>query len=188
MKDIYIKTLAGWRDWLKQNHDKSSGVWLIFYKKLSERTSLEYDASVEEALCFGWIDSIIKKLDEERYVRKFTPRKPDSRWSELNRSRVEKLMAQGLMTGSGIALVEKAKKKGLWEDSGRPKISFDIPEEFENALVKNKKAKKFFDQLAPSYRNRFIGWITMAKRQETRDKRVSEAIALLEQGKKLGLK
>jgi uncharacterized protein YdeI (YjbR/CyaY-like superfamily) len=97
-------------------------------------------------------------------------------------------MAQGLMTGSGIALVEKAKKKGLWEDSGRPKISFDIPEEFENALVKNKKAKKFFDQLAPSYRNRFIGWITMAKRQETRDKRVSEAIALLEQGKKLGLK
>lgn len=188
MDKIYIKTRDEWRKWLEQNHDKCSGVWLMFYKKHNDKPSIEYEASVEEALCFGWIDSIIKKLDDERYVRKFTPRKRSSQWSELNKSRVEKLMARGCMKGPGIALVEEAKNTGLWENSGRPKISFEIPLELERALLKNKKAKTFFDQLAPSYRKRFAGWINAAKQQETRDKRVSEAVVLLGQGKKLGLK
>ena len=188
MNEIYIKTRAEWRNWLEKNHDKNNGIWLIFYRKESGKPALEYDASVEEALCFGWIDSIIKKLDDERYVRKFTPRKPDSKWSELNKDRVKKLIAQGLMTGPGIALVEEAKKTGLWEKSDRPEISFEMPIELEIALKKNKKAKAFFEQLAPSYRKRFTGWISSAKLQETRDKRVNEAVALLEQGKKLGLK
>ena len=188
MEKIYIKTRYEWRNWLERNHDKSSGIWLVFYRKKYGKPVIECDESVEEALCFGWIDSIIKKLDEERYVRKFTPRKPDSQWSELNKQRVKKLMSKGLMTGPGIALVEEARKAGLWEKSGRPEISFEIPEELERALAKNKKAKIFFNQLSLSYRKRFIGWISTAKRQETRDKRVSEAIILLEQGKKLGLK
>ena len=188
MKEIYIKTRAEWRAWLEKNHDKSKGIWLVFYKKHSGKPSLEYDASVEEALCFGWIDSIIKKLDDDRYVRKFTPRKPDSQWSELNRKRVKKLMTQGLMAYPGIELVKAAKETGLWGQSKRPNISFEIPEELKSALAKNKKAKIFFNQLAPSYRKQFIGWISMAKRQETREKRVGEAIILLEQGKKLGLK
>ena len=188
MKEIYIKTRDEWRKWLEKNHVRSSGVWLIFYRKESGKPALEYDASVEEALCFGWIDSIIKKLDDERYVRKFTPRKPDSRWSELNKSRVEKLMKQGLMTGPGIAMVEEAKIAGSWEASGRPDISLEVPPELERAMVKNKKAKACFDQLAPSYRKQYIWWISTAKRQETREKRLSEAIILLEQGKKLGLK
>lgn len=188
MKEIYLKTRSEWRNWLEKNHDKSAGVWLIFYKKHSGAHSLEYNASVEEALCFGWIDSIIKKVDDERYVRKFTPRKPDSRWSELNRGRVEKLMKQGLMTGPGIASVKEARENGQWKGAARPVISFEIPEELERALAKNKKARAFFDQLAPSYRKRFTGWISMAKRNETRDRRVRESIALLEKGKKLGLK
>lgn len=188
MKEIYIKTRVEWRNWLEQNHDKSNGVWLIFYRKNSGKPVLEYDEAVEEALCFGWIDSIIKKINNERYVRKFTPRKSNSQWSELNKKRVTKLIRKGLMTGPGIALVKEAKERGLWEKSDRPDISFEVPEELERALAKNKKAKIFFNQLAPSYRKRFTGWISAAKRQETRDKRVSEAIVLLEQGKKLGLK
>lgn len=188
MKEIYIKNRSEWRNWLEKNHDRSKGVWLIFYKKHTGKPAIEYDASVEEALCFGWIDSIIKKLDDERFVRKFTPRNPDSQWSELNKKRVKKLMSQGLMTEPGITRVKEAKETGLWKESARPEISFEIPEELEKALAKNKKAKAFFDQLAPSYRKQFIVWISMAKRQETRDKRLSEAMILLEQGKKLGLK
>lgn len=188
MKQVYIKTRAEWRNWLTQNHDKNSGIWLVFYKKHSNNLTLEYDAAVEEALCFGWIDSIIKKLDDEKYVRKFTPRRPFSRWSELNKKRVKKLMRQGLMRKSGIGRVTEAKEAGLWKESDRPKISFEIPKELEIALAKNNKARIFFDQLAPTYQKQFIGWISMAKRQETKNRRVGESIALLDQGKKLGLK
>lgn len=143
---------------------------------------------VEEALCFGWIDSIIKKLDNKSYARKITPRKSNSRWSELNKKRFKQLIKQGLMTESGLARVVEAKESGLWEKSDRPNIPFEVPNELKTALAKNKKAQTFFDQLAPTYRKQFIAWIYVAKRQETKDRRVMESIALLEQGKKLGLK
>lgn len=188
MKQVYAKSRTEWRNWLNQNHGKSTGIWLVFYKKHTGKPTLEYDAAVEEALCFGWIDSIIKKLDGERYVRKFTPRKSDSRWSELNKKRVKKLMRQGLMRESGVAKVTEAKESGLWEESDRPQIPSEIPKELESALAKNKKAKVFFDQLALTYQKQFIGWISVAKRQETKYCRVGESIALLEQGKKLGLR
>ncbi len=188
MKRVYVKNRSEWRNWLSQNHDKSSGIWLVFYKKHTGKSTLEYEEAVEEALCFGWIDSIIKKADEEKYLRKLTPRKADSRWSELNKKRIAKLTKQGHMTESGIAKVEEAKKSGLWDQPDRPQISLDIPRELESALAKNIKAKKFFDQLAPSYQKQFIGWIAAAKRRETRERRLRESIALLEQGEKLGMK
>lgn len=188
MKQLYVKTRAEWRKWLTRNFDKESGVWLVFYKKQTNKPALEYDEAVEEALCFGWIDSIIKKLDEEKYARKITPRKPDSQWSELNKKRAEKMIKQGLMTEPGLEKIKEAKKRGLWQKTNRPQISFELPEELERALAKNKKARAFFDQLAPTYRKHFIGWIATAKREETSKKRVKEAITLLEQGKKLGLK
>ena len=190
MKEVYAKSRDQWRKWLGRNHDKSSGVWLIFYKKDSGKATVEYDAAVEEALCFGWIDSIIKKVDDERYKRKFTPRRTGSRWSELNKKRVGKLIKQGRMTEAGLLRVEKAKESGRWCEPGRPEISFDIPAELEAGLAKNKnkKARAFFERLAPTYRRQFIGWISVAKRQDTRDRRVKEAIASLERGKKLGLK
>ena len=188
MKELYFKTSDDWRKWLKSNHDKENEVWLIFFKKEIGKPSIGYESAVEEALCFGWIDSIIKKLDDERYVRKFTPRRSNSRWSDSNKKRVGKLMRQGLMTKSGAAKVTEAKKSGLWEQSGQPEISFEIPGEFESALAKSKKAKIFFDQLALTYQKQFIGWISVAKRQETKIRRIGESIALLEQCKKLGLK
>lgn len=188
MKEVYAKTRAEWRKWLAQNHDKESGIWLVFYKKHTGISTLEYDAAVEEALCFGWIDSIIRRLDEERYARKLTPRRPGSRWSDLNKKRVANLLRQGRMTESGLAKIEEAKKSGLWRKPDRPQVSFEIPRELKRALTANGEAKAVFTQLAPTYQKQFIGWIAVAKRQETRDRRVKESIILLEQGKKLGLK
>jgi uncharacterized protein YdeI (YjbR/CyaY-like superfamily) len=188
MKKLYVKNREEWRSWLSQHHEKSNGIWLVFYKKHTGKPTLEYDEAVEEALCFGWIDSLIKKVDDETYVRKITPRKADSRWSELNKKRITKLKKQGLMTEAGIGKVNEAKASGLWNKPDRPQMSLDIPKELESALAKNRKAKKFFDKLAPSYQRQFIGWIKVAKRQETKDRRVRESITLLEQGEKLGVR
>jgi uncharacterized protein YdeI (YjbR/CyaY-like superfamily) len=187
MKPLYLETRAQWREWLEKNHDKSNGIWLLLFKKHTGKPSLEYDAIVEEALCFGWIDSLIKKLDEERYCRKVTPRTESSPWSELNKKRAELLIEQGLMRKPGMAKIHSAKESGLWEKSPRPHVSA-IPEEFAYALEENPKAAAFFKGLAPSYKKQFIGWIGSARRSETRQKRVSEAIELLENGQKLGMK
>jgi uncharacterized protein YdeI (YjbR/CyaY-like superfamily) len=188
MKQVYVKTRKEWRDWLNQHHDKSNGIWLVFYKKHTGEATLEYDEAVEEALCFGWIDSIIKRIDDEKYLRKLTPRKTDSRWSELNKKRIMKLKKKGLLTEAGLMKIRKAKASGLWDKPDSPQIPSNIPRELESALAKNKKAKSFFDQLASSYQRRFIGWISAAKRQETRERRLRESITLLEQGQKLGMK
>ena len=189
MKQLSLETRDQWRKWLARHHRREDGVWLVFHKKATGKPTLDYDAVVEEALCFGWIDSIIKKLDEDTYARKITPRKPNSRWSASNKKRVEKLIKQGRMTGMGLELVEYARESGLWDKpAAPPKVSLKMPPELAEALAKNKKAKAFFDSLAPSFRKQFIGWINMAKRQDTRARRVAEAVTLLGQGQKLGLK
>ena len=189
MKTVYITTRSKWRDWLAKNHDKEeNGIWLVFYKKKTNKPTLEYEEAVEDALCFGWIDSIIKKIDESKYARKFTPRRAGSMWSELNKKRAEKMIKQGRMTNAGLVKIKSAKKTGIWDKDPRPKISLDIPDEFATALAKNKKAKENFDKLALTYRRHYIGWVADAKRAETKKRRIAESIALLEQGKKLGLK
>jgi len=188
LNQLYIKTRDEWRRWLCEHHQTEKELWLVFFKKETGKPSIEYDASVEEALCFGWVDSIIKKIDAEKYARKFTPRKSESPWSESNKTRVKKMIERGRMTESGLARVQEAKQNGLWFKSTRPNISFDIPEEFDNALQKNKKAQEFFEQLAPTYQKQYIGWIVVAKRPETKEKRIKESIALLNKGEKLGLK
>jgi uncharacterized protein YdeI (YjbR/CyaY-like superfamily) len=188
MEHLYVKTRKEWRDWLNRHHDKSDGIWLVLYKKHAGKPTLEYDEAVEEALCFGWIDSIIKNVDDEKYLRKLTLRKPDSRWSELNKKRVGKLLKHGLMTAAGNKRVLEAKASGLWNKADRLQISMEMPKKLERALAKNIKAKRFFDQLAPSYQKQFIGWIAVAKRQETKERRIRESVVLLEQGEKLGMK
>lgn len=188
MKQLYVTDRDEWRDWLSRHNATEAGVWLIFYKKETSRPTISYEDAVEEALCFGWIDSIIKKIDATRYARKFTPRKDNSKWSELNKKRADKMIKEGRMTDVGLAKTQTAKKTGLWEKDGRPRISFDIPPEFAQALAHNKKAKESFDKLASSYRKHYIGWIAVAKRPETKKRRIEESIALLEQGKRLGLK
>jgi len=189
MKQVHVSTRAQWRKWLAGNHDQApDGIWLVFYKKDTGRPSLEYDEAVEEALCFGWIDSIIKTIDADKYCRKFTCRKDNSKWSATNKKRVEKIIREGGMTQFGLAKVEAAKKAGNWEIDPRPVITMALPRELEEALGRNGKAKRFFERLAPTYQKHFIGWIVTAKRPETRAKRVGESIALLASGGKLGLK
>ena len=141
MEKLYFQNANDWRKWLEQNHHESSGIWLVFYKKESGKPTLDYDEAVEEALCFGWIDSIIKNVDEQQYLRKFTPRKVESKWSDLNKKRVEKMIKLGRMTKTGAAKIEVAKKSGRWDKPDRPVISIKMPKEFRLALGKNRKAK-----------------------------------------------
>ena len=189
MKTISAPSRSAWHDWLARHHDcEPRGVWLAFKKGDAAKSWLTYDESVEEALCFGWIDSIIKRVDDETCVRKFTPRKPGSLWSQSNKRRVARLIAKGLMTAHGQALVDEAKRSGTWDKDPRAGISFDMPPEFASALAGNETARAGFDRLAPGFRKHYLGWIGAAKRPETRARRVEEAIALLSAGRKLGLK
>jgi uncharacterized protein YdeI (YjbR/CyaY-like superfamily) len=177
-----------WRDWLAKNHADKDEVWLVYYKKHTGKPTLSYNDSVEEALCFGWIDGILKRVDDERYMHRFTPRKPGSNWSETNVKRVERLLEAGLMTESGFKCVEEAKLSGRWDAAAGPAVELSMPEELEKALAHQKMAAAFFETLAPSYRREFIAWIATAKRPETRKKRLQETVALLEQRKKLGMR
>lgn len=189
MKQLYVKNRAEWRDWLSKHHDTATEMWLIFNKKETGQPSIDYGASVEEALCFGWIDSLIKKIDDTKYVRKFTPRNDDSIWSESNKKRVEKMIAQGKMTDTGRAKIEAARKNGMWDKKiGRPTIPSEIPPEFAQALETHGTAKAFFYELSPTYQKQYITYISMAKRAETKERRIRESIEFLEKGEKLGLK
>lgn len=187
MKKLYVKNSGEWREWLKNNYDGESEVWLVFYKG-GKQPTIDYESAVEEALCYGWIDSIIKKIDDEKYVRKFTPRKDVSKWSESNKKRIARLIKSNRITTIGLAKVNRAKKNGCWYKSDIPDISSEILQEFQSALNKNGKAKETFKKLAPSYQKQFAGWISSAKQEATREKRIRESIELLEKGCKLGMK
>ena len=185
---LYVNNRKDWREWLEKNHATRKEIWLIYYKKHSSKSRIPYDDAVEEALCFGWIDSIIKKIDDEKYAQKFTPRKQNSLWSELNKKRVNQMMGQGKMTEAGLALIKVAKKNGRWNEVIHRGEFSEIPGELIIVLAKNKKARENFDALASSYKKQYIGWIMTAKKHETREKRLKEAIILLEKNQKLGMK
>jgi len=191
IEEAYFSNRDDWRAWLGKNHDSKKEVWLIYYKKQTGKPSIPYDDSVEEALCFGWVDSIIKKIDDEKFARKFTPRTSRSIWSETNKKRVDKMMKEGKLTKAGFARIREAKSSGEWfktPASARYKKKLMIPSYLKEALAVNEKASDNFDRLAESYRRNFVGWIDSAKKEETRGKRLAEAIQLLERNQKLGMK
>jgi uncharacterized protein YdeI (YjbR/CyaY-like superfamily) len=189
MKLVHVSTRDQWRRWLIKNHEKeNAGIWLAFYRKQTGRPSLDYEEAVEEALCFGWIDSLIKRIDDNKYCRKFTPRKDKSRWSSTNRRRVEKIIKEGRMTEFGLAKVEAAKRSANWQSDPRPMLNMHVPQELSEALARNPKAKDFFEKLPPSHRKHFIAWVVTAKRPETRARRVRQSLALLARGEELELK
>jgi len=185
---LYVTDRSAWREWLRENHGIRREIWLIYYKKHTGKPSIPYDDSVEEALCFGWIDSIIKKLDEERFARKFTPRKPKSSWSETNKERARKMMRNGKMTEVGLAKIREAKKSGEWSRTPPKRKELVIPPYMKAALARNEKAQENFYNLAKSYRRQYVGWISSAKREETRKRRLAEVIRLLEKNERLGMK
>jgi uncharacterized protein YdeI (YjbR/CyaY-like superfamily) len=188
MEQLYVKTSKEWREWLKKNHEVIDGVWLVFYKKESGKPTISYEDALDEALCYGWIDSIIKKIDEAKYVRKFTKRNDGSKWSEINKKKVEVLIKEKRMTKFGLCKIEVAKLNGRWYKKDRPEISDIAVGEFEQVLSKNKKAKGFFSTLTPSFQKQYRLWISAAKQTATKEKRIKESISLLEKGQKLGLK
>jgi uncharacterized protein YdeI (YjbR/CyaY-like superfamily) len=188
VEQLHLSSRNAWRAWLENNYATKKEIWLIYYKKHAGRPSIPYEDSVEEALCFGWIDGIIKRIDDERCGRKFIPRRNRSKWSESNKKRAEKMISEGRMTEAGMAMVNDAKKSGEWFKSNIVPKNLMIPAFIEDALTKNKKASENFSKLAESYRKLYVRWISSAKREETRLRRLEEAIDLLEQNKKLGLK
>lgn len=249
-KTLYVTSREEWRGWLSKHHESVAEVWLIFYKKHTDRPRISYDDAVEEALCFGWIDSIVKRIDEEKFAQKFTPRRDSSKWSALNKRRLRKLMRERRMTEAGLAKIDPSTrdevataapreedvelprfvKQALMEDAQawknfqsltparrrayvrlimdakkdetrerrlREAISLltqsqgdlgDVPRFVKRALMASGKAWENFQNLAPSYRRHYVGWIMHAKKDETRERRLREAVSLLEQNKKLGLK
>ena len=183
LKNLDVRTRTEWRAWLAENHAESAGVWLVFHKEHTGVAAISYDDSVCEALCFGWVDSLIKRLDEERYARKFTPRKPTSKWSDSNRKRWAELKKSGLLAAPGFAAAPTENSYGA-----PPEIPERLPAYIAKALKTNAKAWEFFQQLGARDRRYFMVWIHLAKRPETREKRIRESVKLLATGKKLGLK
>ena len=169
------KSRREWRAWLKKHHKTAQGVWLVYAKKRSGIPSLTWQEGVEEALCFGWIDSVRRPVDDTYFKQLYTPRKTRSTWSAINKASVERLIAAGLMTAAGLAVIELAKASGRWSALDHVE-SFVIPDDFAAALAKNKKAKAGFDSLSPFVRKQFLYRLNSAKRPETRAKRIAELI------------
>jgi len=191
LKSFYARDRKAWRKWLTENHVKSPGIWLIYYKVKSGKKRLEHNDAVEEALCFGWIDSTSRPLDEERYKQRFTPRKPNSGWSFLNKQRIKKMTAQGLMTAAGFEKIRVAKKNGSWERLDKiyaPAEQLQIPEDLSNAFSRNKKAKINFENFPVFARRQFLYWINSAKRDETRRARIRHSILMCSANRKPGIK
>ena len=186
MKTFLAQTTDQWRKWLDKHHASESEVWLVFHKKHTGVASIAYKDALDEALCVGWVDSLIKRLDDARYAIKFTPRKADSRWSTINRKRYAALKASGRLKPSGI----KRAPTDRTYDPRPPRFPMPatVPRYIQAALKKKPAAWRYFEGLAPSHRRRYVGWIESAKREDTRVRRLQEAIRLLSAGNPLGLK
>ncbi len=178
----YAKDRQAWRRWLDKNHAVSEGVWLIYYRKSSPKSRVEYADAVEDALCYGWIDSTFNPIDEEKFMQLFTPRKPKSGWSKLNKGRIERLINEGLMMPPGMDRIEAAKKNGTWEKLDHIE-SFTIPPELKKAFATNKKAKKFFETLGKTNKKYILYYVSGVKSEEKKAGRIAEIIAAANEGR-----
>jgi uncharacterized protein YdeI (YjbR/CyaY-like superfamily) len=185
---LYTSNREEWRSWLMKNHTREKEIWLVFFKKKSARPSIDYRDSVEEALCFGWIDGLKKGIDEQSYAYRFTPRKTRSKWSPLNIELANRMIKEGKMTEAGLAAFKRRKKYDEEIVTVRKSKTITLTPEIERALKANKTAWDNFNNLAPGYQKQYIGWIASAKKPETRKRRLSEVIIRLEENKKPGMK
>jgi uncharacterized protein YdeI (YjbR/CyaY-like superfamily) len=185
-----FKTRQAWRAWLSRNHAKAKGIWLAYYKKASGKTSVTYEEALQEALCYGWIDSTVGRIDADRYKQKYTPRKDHSVWSSSNKARVAKLIAEGLMAPPGLAKVEAAKHNGSWEslsDIDRLGKGTAIPADLLEALSRDARAREIFDKRPPSERKLWAYWVLSARRPETRARRIEETVKRILAGRRPGM-
>jgi uncharacterized protein YdeI (YjbR/CyaY-like superfamily) len=178
LKKFQPKSRAAWRAWLETHHAASPGIWLVFAKKHTGLPTLTYEDAVQEALCFGWIDSLVKSIDDRFHMQMFTPRKPKSAWSATNKARLTKLMKSGVMAPAGLAAVAAAKKSGTW-NSYADVDKLTIPPELQRAFDANPDAKKNWPSYTASAQRSFLHMVNGAKRPETREKRVRRVVDLV---------
>jgi uncharacterized protein YdeI (YjbR/CyaY-like superfamily) len=168
----HFKNRNDFRKWLEKNHDKQKELWILFYKVHTKKKSLRYAEAVEESLCFGWIDGIVKRIDDEKHAQRFTPRKSKSIWSKVNKERAEKMIEQGKMTEAGLAKIKEAKKSGWWNKAYSFEVENIMPLEMKKVLMSDKEAWTNFQKFGKSYQNTYIFYVNYAKREETKQKRI----------------
>ncbi len=183
IETFYPKNRQEWREWLRNNHDKKKSVWLIYYKKNSNTPTVSYSDAVDEALCFGWIDSKSKPVDKVKFMQFFSRRKEKSVWSKVNKQKIERLTREELMSESGFAIIEKAKQNGSWTILDEVEALI-IPADLEKEFQKRRKAKEYFLSLSRSDKRNILQWLVLAKRQETRAKRITEIVELADKNQK----
>lgn len=183
IETFYPKSRQEWREWLQENHTQKQSVWLIYYKKKSAIPTVMYSEAVDEALCLGWIDSKAKPLDNEKFMQFFSKRKANSVWSKVNKAKVERLIGEGLMTKAGFESIEIAQQNGSWTilDEAEALI---IPKDLDDEFQKRPKAKNYFLGLSRSDKRNILQWLVLAKREETRQKRIAEIVELADQNQK----
>ena len=179
---LYFTNREDWRKWLEKNYDIKKEIWLIYYKKNTNKPTIPYNGAVEEALCFGWIDNIVKSIDDEKYVQRYTPRNLKSIWSKNNINRVKKMIGEGKMTKAGLLKYEHGMKNNLIAPTAKEKIF--IAKDLKNMLKNEIKAEENFNNLAKSIKIMYVHWINSAKKDETRKRRIIKAINLLKENKK----
>ena len=183
IQTFYPKTKNDWRNWLQEHHQSKTGIWVILYKKNSGKPTISWSESVDEALCFGWIDSIKKSLDEERSIQFFSKRKPKSTWSKINKEKIKVLTENNLITKAGLESIEIAQQNGSWTILDEVE-NLTIPKDLEWALKNNSGAEENFYKLSKTKKKGMLQWLVLAKRPETREKRISEIAFLASQKQK----
>lgn len=183
LKEIYCSSRKLFRQWLLKNHTQTHSIWLIIYKKGAAKKSVSYPEAVEEALCFGWIDSRPNKIDADSYKIIFAPRKPKSVWSKVNKKKIDELIEAGLMHEAGQSKIEAAIKNGSWAALDNVE-EYIMPADLAKAFSKNKKAVKYFDAFPPFAKKQILSWIASAKQPETKQKRIAETVALAAENKR----
>ncbi len=183
IETFYAKNRQEWREWLQGNHDKKQSIWLICYKKKSNIPTVTYGEAVDEALCFGWIDSKAKPLDDEKYMQFFCKRKVNSVWSKINKEKIERLVNEGRMTEKGFETIERAKQNGSWTILDEAEANI-IPDDLEKAFQGRPNAKQYFSGLSRSDKRNILQWLVLAKRKETREKRINEIAELADKKQK----
>lgn len=179
LREIHPETRAEWRSWLIENHQTSDGVWLIYYRASTGKRRLSWEDAVREALCFGWIDSKVKPIDDTRFKQTFTPRKPRSLWSKVNKQHVTELMEAGLMADAGLRAVDLAKQNGAWSLLD-PVDDLIVPDDLESALQGSPHAREAYEALSKSAKRSILYSLYSAKREATRAKRLASALSELE--------
>jgi len=177
----HFKNRDQFREWLSKNHANKSELWILFYKVHTNKKCVRYAEAVEEAICFGWIDGIVKRIDDEKHAQRFSPRKSKSIWSKVNKERAKRMVNQGKMTNAGVLKIKEAKKNGWWNKAYSFQGNHEMSDEMKKVLMSDREAWKNFQNFGKSYQNTYIFWVNYAKRVETKLKRIQ---IVLERAKK----